>query len=844
MPNQGSTVLRSQQSLMPMFLSPRENRTPSKDRNLSNQKSQVQMHYYQQDKTMSTANTNSTFNYMDSSNKLIQNLSNFAATLKSPTNNQSLSKNQSSQKQSIVHPVNQTSTQQMQRSLIKKFSSNALQNQFKNEGLIALEEKFSLGSRKYSQFEQQQHNYTQIPTTASQTSTFLNNDKSPIRKLNNRFRIDLDKRSITPIIGSDSATDFYNSQNNNNNLTASKLKQKQDSARDSIYYTQVNNIKTQQNVLKKRSQNIMVPKIAIDFNQIQNVQSPINAKKNLEYYSQVSASNSKSNQHQQSSNKISNNKKQQVQSNALGSKENQNQPIRSLRNFAQVQFSTQDTAMSPISRNDNTKIKQQYSQRSQQNQLLNSGSQNRSTSQYKKTSNRINDYQTSIESQQKPFRQQVREHQRKILNEMQNIRKEMRKISRSSHRQYDSQGNEEYDNNSIFNLKYDSDEESGLDGPQALKFIKEFHSSRKQLNPKSDQNQDQIQANEDKFDQMMREFQIEYQKEQDYQQQKQFESLNSHKKEQHLQYQNTEQFQMLTTNIDHEECTFDDYRNVTDDSESVLNNQDYKNPFHKNNQNTAEPQNPKLNKLNVQAHLNYNQVNFSKNNILQSTEYNTLLNATSKLFSEDLNEEGLEQVEDEEEFDEYNFEKQYKQVKFMNNLSIQDHFKFEFSSPSMTQISPTTQQDKEKLIMGRFQEDSQILNQGTIEDTDKNAYKNMGKAKKWLQLIKKNKDKLNHKNEDLNAKAAYLITNHCIPRLKIDSILSSGMSGSEDSASSYAASFLSSQRSSRYQSQATLRYDPKHVLFVYIFWSTFLNYILTTGSKSLQQQAQQQKNYM
>ena len=107
----------------------------------------------------------------------------------------------------------------------------------------------------------------------------------------------------------------------------------------------------------------------------------------------------------------------------------------------------------------------------------------------------------------------------------------------------------------------------------------------------------------------------------------------------------------------------------------------------------------------------------------------------------------------------------------------------------------------------------------------------MGGAKKWLNIIKKNKDKLNinNKNEDLNAKAAYLITNHCIPRLKIESIISSGMSGSEDSASSYVASFLSSNRSSRQPSQTTLKFDPKIVFFLCVFWNTFWNYVMVEG---------------
>jgi len=48
----------------------------------------------------------------------------------------------------------------------------------------------------------------------------LNYEKSPIRKLNNKFRVDLDKRSITPILTHESNNEFYSSMERNNNLTA------------------------------------------------------------------------------------------------------------------------------------------------------------------------------------------------------------------------------------------------------------------------------------------------------------------------------------------------------------------------------------------------------------------------------------------------------------------------------------------------------------------------------------------------------------------------------------------------------------------------------------------------
>ena len=54
---------------------------------------------------------------------------------------------------------------------------------------------------------------------------------------------------------------------------------------------------------------------------------------------------------------------------------------------------------------------------------------------------------------------------------MQNIRKEMRKISKSNHRQYETKQDDH--NNSILNLRFDSDEESNCqDEPVGLDFIK------------------------------------------------------------------------------------------------------------------------------------------------------------------------------------------------------------------------------------------------------------------------------------------------------------------------------------------------------------------------------------
>eukprot|EP00347_Sterkiella_histriomuscorum_P019076 403343047 len=781
-----------------------------------------------------------TFNYMDSSNKLAKNLSNFTTNLIQKDYKTSQLQ---AQKQKMFN----------QADFIKKLGKNKIQQS------------------EISHLNQSDEKSINFNKTQS-LSTFLrlSQNKSPQRQLMQ------DHRACTPIKfyldekQNIQYKDFSSLQQQDNKLIKNENgsnKKLIDYSQDHFYRTNSHSKCFGFDASPGQTQKVVIPKIKLNLDQLKQNKSPIRVDKSSEYY--VSNFNTKDSHKQETTrDKLSfglypQNNPVKLQLSSQKSKENirlsidQSQPIKSLK---QLSLSSQKS-QGKLGRTQKVNVgsksankKPLASRENSQNKLNTINRKELIKDNYKSSSSYFT--QSNLQEKNKltviskPFKDQVRDHQRKILTEMQLIQNDLRKLStsqsRSQLRQYQTeQKNQQIDNDiQLTNLIFKQNSKDA--------YLDEFDQNELRLDQYLTSSDSQIEKYGNKV-------MIDLSSDNDSENDIQIKSKSQNR----YQYSNRDKCQDLFQFMMQSFKELQD-KEKNENVQELERNENFKMTFNEQNLELKTNNDQNLRSLQEELEGLQNEESNDKRQRILSADFSTQSQHQQNIKLDQDLEKNISINKDS------NFHIQ--KLNFYHNMD---------SDQTSAQMSPQSQNQDllNHNIALKFQESSHELQLSNRkkklnESLENNQIQGFhGGAKKWLQVIKRNKNKLNidrFNHNDINDQAGHYVATHCLNKQKIDSIISSALSGSDESFSSYVASFLSSQKSSRKQSQAfnnnniikkanqsridytnlplqysqnksdefnkIIYYDPIQTIVVYGFWLTFWNYILDVCQKHLKKE--------